>query len=332
MATHRTRRRRTRRAVALAVGLGGLAAAGRQAARRSWASGDDPCGPDGLTLPEGEDRTVTVDDGAELAARLAGPVDGPVVVLPHCWTGSRAIWAPVARILVSSGHRVVLYDQRGHGASTFGAGRTDMERLGADLREVLEQLDLHDVVLAGHSMGGMTVQALAKEDPDVVRKRARGVVLVSTSAKVMPRPVPSSAVQVAVGARAIGPWFRGPAGLQMARGAVGDRAHRAHVIASRDHFIDTHASARAGFLVGMSRMDLRPGHGHIEVPTKVVVGTQDRLTPLRMAKVLARGIADSELVVLPGAGHMLPLERPQEVAEVIAGLTVIGTTDAAPGS
>jgi pimeloyl-ACP methyl ester carboxylesterase len=326
LADRRSKRsRRNRRAIALVVAAGGAAAIARQArGKQVWASGDDPCGPDGLTLPAGEERTITTDDGAELAVTLTGPADGPVVVLAHCWTGSRAFWSPVARRLAADGHRVVLYDQRGHGASTFGSGLTTMERLGEDLRTVLEELDLTDVVLAGHSMGGMTIQAFAKEFPEELRKRARAVVLVATAAKIVQRAVPAAAIEAVLGDRTLGSWFRGPAGIRMCRGALGESAHRSHVTATRDHFIDTLAAARTGFLVSMSAMDLRPGHVHIEVPTTIVVGSHDRLTPVSLAKVMAKGIGGAELVVVPKAGHMLPIEDPARVAEVIEQHTSIG--------
>ncbi|HET8618358.1 MAG TPA: alpha/beta fold hydrolase, partial [Acidimicrobiales bacterium] len=81
-------------------------------------------GLDDLGVPRGRALVVTTDDGARLAVTDAGDritLGGPApVVLAHCWTGSRAVWAPVARRLVAAGHRVVLYDQRGHGASTAG--------------------------------------------------------------------------------------------------------------------------------------------------------------------------------------------------------------------
>ena len=311
------------------LGAGGLAALARQTrGKQSWSTGDDPCGPDGLALPVGEERTVLMDDGAELAVTLAGPLDGPVVVLAHCWTGSRAFWSPVARRLAANGHRVALYDQRGHGASTFGSGLTTMERLGDDLRTILDEFDFTDVVLAGHSMGGMTIQAFAKEHPDELRKRVRAVVLVATAAKVVQRAVPAAAIDAVIGERTIGSWFRGPAGIRFSRGALGEVAHRSHVAATRDHFIDTLAAARTGFLVGMTAMDLRPGHVHIEVPTTIVVGSHDRLTPVRLAKVMAKGIGGAELIVVPKAGHMLPIEDPTRVANAIEAHTAIGEAKA----
>ena len=150
-------------AVAVAGTAGAVAAIVR--AERRWQAADDPCGPDVLALPDGEQRKVETDDGAVLSVVVAGPPDADTVVLSHCWTGSRGVWAPVARRLLERGRRVVLYDQRGHGESTVGTEGCTIERIAADLRDVLAAVDVRDAVLVGHSMVGMTVQAFAAHHP-----------------------------------------------------------------------------------------------------------------------------------------------------------------------
>ena len=316
MATSRRRRR-------FGLALGAAAAAGavgylvRSRAQR-WSTDDDPCGPDGLTLPAGETRTVRTDDGAELEVLVAGPADGPTVVLAHCWTGVKDFWGAVARRLVADGHRVVLYDQRGHGGSTVGSDRLTTDRLGDDLLAVLDDLGAPEVVLAGHSMGGMTIQALAVNHPDVVRDRVRGIVLVATAAQVLPRPLAGPLVDLALGNAALSALAGTPRSLVLTRGAVGRAAHRAHVQATADGFFGTTGSVRSGLLTAMSAMDYREGLAGIDVPTTVLVGTHDRLTPVSRSRVLAERIPGAELEVLSGAGHMLPLEEPERVAAAIA--------------
>jgi pimeloyl-ACP methyl ester carboxylesterase len=317
-------RRRNRKRVATSVtgvalaGLVGAAAVRAQRARR-WSTLEDPCGPEGLALPDGEARTVRTADGAELDVLVAGPATGPTVMLSHCWTGAKELWAPVARRLVADGHRVVLYDQRGHGRSTFGDGTATVDRLGDDLLAILEATGATEVVLAGHSMGGMTVQGFAAGHPDELRARVRGIVLVATAARPLPRPLPAPLVQAAVGDAVMQRLARRGLTAGPTRGAVGREAHRAHVRATHDLFVGTPGVARAGFLVGMSRMDLRRALSVISVPTTILVGTHDRLTPLPRARELAAAIPHAELRVLPGFGHMLPIEAPAEVAGAITG-------------
>lgn len=314
------RRHRGRRLLTVAA-LGGLvtAAVVRSRGSGAWATGDDPCGPEGVTLPQGEASEVGTDDGAVLDVLVAGPVDGPTVVLPHCWTGTKEIWAPVARRLVAGGHRVVLYDQRGHGRSTLGTDPMTTDRLGDDLLAVLDAVGGTDLVLAGHSMGGMTIQALAVRHPEVVQDRVRVVALVATAAQTVPRPVPSFLVDRVLGDAASSRIARG--GLAISRRAVGADADRSHVQATHDGFASTSGAVRAGFLVAMTHMDYRDGIASIGVPTKVLVGTHDRLTPVARARLLASRIPGAELVVLPRLGHMLPLEAPDVVAAAIAELS-----------
>lgn len=304
---------------ALAIGGAVMAALTGFRAPHRWSTAPDPCGPSGLDLPDGDAEVVVTDDGAELAVTIAGAPAAPTVVLAHGWTLHQGVWGAVARRLVLGGHRVVLYDQRGHGRSTLGTAALTIERLGADLRAVLDQLDITDAVLVGHSMGGMTVQSFATQYPEVLKARARAIVLVATAARFLGHPVPTVFVQFVFGDRRVQRFGRGSIGLALARPVVGRRPRMAHMVAVRDGLAITPSAARLGFLVAMSGMDLRPGLDEIPLPTTVLVGTQDRLTPPRLARTLVEAIPGAELIVLPGAGHMLPLEEPDRLVEAIRG-------------
>ena len=153
------------------------------------------------------------------------------------------------------------------------------DRLGEDLKAVLDDLGADELVLAGHSMGGMTIQALATHHPEVVRDHVRGIVLVATAAQAFPRPVARALLDLALGDVALAPLRRGALSLAVTRGALGRQAHRAHVQATAEAFFGTTAAVRSGFLAAMSAMDYREGLADIGVPTTVLVGTHDRLTP-----------------------------------------------------
>ncbi len=277
----------------------------------------DPWDPDAPRFPEGDDVRVTTDDGVELAVTTAGPADGPVVVLSHCWTGSRAIWGPVAERLVDHGHRVVLYDQRGHGESAYGSEPPSIAMLGDDLRAVIDAVGLDELVLAGHSMGGMSIQSYAAEHPGHFKEHVRGAVLVSTAARTIGRALPFLVIDRVLGDRYPAWARRGVLGRSIVRGSLGAARQRAHVELTLDGWARTSGYARAGFLVAMAGMDLTTALRDTSIPATVMVGQRDTLTPVRLARQLASGIAACELVVLPGAGHMLPLERPDEVADAI---------------
>lgn len=316
----RSARTKRNRRIALTA-LGAITAGGVVRARRSrGAAYEDPCGPEGLALPEGERLTITANDGADLNVLVAGPADGPVVLLPHCWMGGMTIWGAVARRLVASGHRVVLWDQRGHGESTLGTDPITVDRLGHDLDHILRELDLSDVVLAGHSMGGMTVQAFAATNPDAFRERVRGVALVSTATRNGGYlKVPHRVATSIFGDKRTATMGKRP--LSRTPGVMGRLTSPASVAATGEAMLAASGVARAGFLVAMTTMDYRSTLPTIKVPTKILVGSRDFLTPVARAKALAAGIPDAELRVLKGYSHMLPFEAPEVVAETIVSLT-----------
>lgn len=302
-----------RRTVSL-LGLGAAAIAGAAyVARRRLDEG-----PPLATVEGGERTKVETSDGAVLDVHVVG--DGPGVVLPHCWTGTMEVWAPVAAKLVASGHRVIRYDQRGHGGSTSGADGFTIERFGDDLREVLETLDVRDAVIAGHSLGGMTAQSFAIRHPEVLRERVRALVLAGTApaavvwaplARVTRRVLKSPKLENRMRARGGSPFVRG---------VFGARPNRAAVLATRDAFVNTSPDVRVGVLASMLNFDLRPQLHTITVPTVVVSGTRDTLTPPRWSRAIANAVPGARLETVKGAGHMLPYEVPDLLVGLIEQL------------
>ena len=266
-------------------------------------------------LPSGADRVVRTDDGAELAVSDVG--HGPAVVLAHCWMGAREVWAPVAHRLVASGHRVVLYDQRGHGASTVGADGFTIPRLGADLAAVLEAVDVRDAVLAGHSMGGMTVMSLLAHHPEVASDRGRAAVLVATAAGGLAGSMPRQAESL-LSSPIVDRMLRSGFGPSLQRAVVGARPCRDHLVRWRDVMVACPPDARIGWLRAMRDMDLRPALAAVDLPVTILVGSHDRVTPPRFAWELARLMPAARLRVLEGHGHTLPFEAAADVAGELA--------------
>jgi non-heme chloroperoxidase len=318
-------RSRGRRVLFLGGTLALSAAAGvayrRHQADRDRSIGDDHGGLGWGALTRPETMTVTTPDGADLAVwDVTGSGPGaPVVVLPHCWGCSHEVWLPVARRLVEHGYRVVLYDQRGHGLSGRGSAPLDFPTLADDLADVLEATDVRDAVLAGHSMGGMTVMALATYRPEVLRERARAAVLVATAAT---SPTPQNARAAQLGRRvisspALSRAMRLPNGHVFVRNVFGNEPVRAHMDLTRQLFAGCEGGVRGDFLLSMTAMNLLEGIASMEVPTTVVVGSRDRLTLPAKADEMVAAIPGSRLVTLSNRGHMLPLEDPDAVTDEI---------------
>lgn len=312
-----------RKAVTLAAGavVAGGVAGGVAVAWRRRPRPEEQAAP-AVEVLGGEERTVKTGDGAELAATVAGDPHGRLFTLAHGWGCDRATWLPVAERLVAAGHRVALYDQRGHGASTLGEDGLTMEALGDDIRAVLEDLDAREAVLAGHSMGGMAVQSFATRHPDVLAARVRGLALVSTACdKVVVKGLAGRIARQVVSHpgvdRALTHATLGPL---LVRGATVRRSPRAWRDSLRTTFTTTSSDVRIGCFDAMAAMDLSEKLADVDVPTLVMVGSWDLMTLPARSRRLAQLIRGSRLEVVPGAGHMLPFEAPDRVAAALQTL------------
>ncbi|MGA6158119.1 alpha/beta fold hydrolase [Stenotrophomonas sp. NPDC087984] len=289
-----------------------------------------PVGPYAPPVPERELTAVSA-DGSRLHTELHGPEDAPAVLLAHGWVCSTAFWAPVVRALAAD-HRVIVYDQRGHGRSPApGPGGYSTHALADDLVAVLEATlpPGRRAVLAGHSMGGMTLMAAA--DRPALRERAAAAVLCSTGASrlvdrslVVPLRSPRARARVhrvLLGSRApLGPVT--PLAKRLVRYAtMGPGADPAAVDMCARILHACPRAVRAGWGRVLLDLELDARIGELTMPTAVIVGTADRLTPPEHADALAAALPHcTGLIELPGLGHMTPVEDPEAVTGVIRGL------------
>lgn len=314
---------------ATAAGLGavsvGLNLAGRRQ-RRRWEANPDPLEGRIPRFPDGDYHTVEMDDGARISvvhARGAGPAPaaGPVVLV-HGLTANVDDWGPVAERLVARGLDVIGVDLRGHGRSTLGHDRFTPLRLAHDLAAVLDALDLRRVVLAGHSMGGMTVLALVAGRPELVAERVTGLALLSTSASLdsirFRLTIPVGA-QLSLAVPTLLDEAVPVLGVA-ALSAFGQRPSHFMLTQAIDSFQRCPPETRRAATAGLLRFSVADRLDTISVPTLVVCGTQDLVVPFGHSERLAEGIAGARLVALPGAGHIIPWERPGQVADEIARL------------
>ena len=347
----------------LGAGLG-LAAAGtavgvlRQQRAISRRAGQDvPFGSlhsDPLTVvaDDGVSLHVEVDDvpAAERPRRLMGP-SGPevTVVFVHgyclnldCWHFQRAAYRGLVR--------TVYYDQRSHGRS----GRSDrahanIDQLGSDLKHVIDTVSPDGpVVVVGHSMGGMAIVALAEQFPEMIGDRVIGVGLISTTAggldpgrillPMVPTRLTGRVTHGAVatlqrGHRTVDAARRlGAAIARVAtdRFAFGDQVPPAYL-----SFVDEMLSATpfevvADFFPSFASLDK---FDHVErlgaVPTSIVCGTADKLTSIGHSRKLHSRIPGSRLLECQGAGHMVILERHDQVNAELDQLISAATSRAA---
>ncbi|HEV7468903.1 MAG TPA: alpha/beta hydrolase [Pseudonocardia sp.] len=334
-------------AAGAAVGVGVAARKRSQIAtdRRRLASEMSHGIPD--SLPSGRECSVTADDGVRLAAEEIEPSGGRTptltVVLVHGFALDRRTWQFQRRSLPELGEpavRVVLYDQRSHGRSERAAQEScTLEQLGKDLDSVLRTLaPAGPLVLVGHSMGGMTLMALAEQKPELFRERVAGVGLISTSAgemgsaglpgtllsrhnpltrgvgllaRVQPslvegvRKVASNLIWGITRRYAYGNQSVDPALVDLV-----DTMISANAVDALTDFVDT--------LGTHDRIAALPGLASAEV--LVAAGTADQVIPYSHSERIAAELPTATLVTLPGVGHLPMLEEHEVIDEALTGL------------
>ena len=279
-----------------------------------------------------EELTVRTDDGVDLHVEVDGDRHAPLtVVLSHGFTARLGEW-DLQRQALRSRARLVLWDQRGHGRSGWTPlTRATIDRTGHDLGQVLDAVvPRGPVVLAGHSMGGMSVMALARQRPELFGTRVVGVFLLATSAGgLVSHGVAGLTVRVLRRLhllplylwllQALAPTLerhrrRGTriGRYYMRRYLFGrDDANREDVRKVQELLEETPLPVTMAFYATFLDHDesaALPVLGR--VPVTVVAATHDRLTPAAHGRDMAARIGDgAELVVVPGAGHSVNLTR-----------------------
>ena len=290
-------------------------------------------------------------DGTQLNVEVHGPSGAPTVVLIHGWTCKIAFWAPVIRALREGAPelRVIAYDQRGHGASEIPArDRYSVPILVEDLTAVLDATleDGEQAVLVGHSMGGMTIMAAGGNE--AILSRTAGAVLCSTGFQGLPAAsyvVPGLRRLPKTNARAhrfllgsslpIGPVT--PISRAMLKHtALGPKSNKPLQVANARIITACHPKPRAAWGHVLSDLDISAQIRDLNVPTSVIFGTKDRLTPPDAhAQPIADALPQFEgMVTLTGVGHMTPLEAPDSVVSLIRKRvqSMVNTAELAKGS
>jgi pimeloyl-ACP methyl ester carboxylesterase len=289
--------------------------------------------------------TVEAQDGVPLHVEVHGPHDARAsVVLLHGYELSQRLWARQVHALRTHRPdlRVVTYDHRGHGRSgATSAHRATLAQLGSDLHRVLERAAPGPVVLAGHSMGGMTIMSFLEQHPHAVQ-RVAGVGLLGTSAGALAENTFGVHPRVAAVAHRAVPRLQTWVHRRVEKGRAkppqpgtrwllfGADAHRADVRRTQRVLDETPAATAAHFYATFRDHDRAHALARLaEVPVLIAVGDRDRLTPPAHSHAMARALPHADLVVYPGSGHMLQLERADDVSRRLVGLVASALPTAA---
>lgn len=252
-------------------------------------------------------------NGIEMAYESAG--EGPTIVLLHGFPFDRTMWREQLEALVDEGFRVITPDLRGHGETEVGSAEATMEQMAADVAALLDGLNVTGpVVLGGLSMGGYVTLAFRR----LFAGRVRALLLADTRPQAdtdearrtreeTARRALSEGMQVV--ADAMLPKLLAPS-TREGRPEVVERI-LGMILRTRP---EGAAAALRGMAVRRDQTDLLP---EIDVPTLVVVGSEDVLTPPADSHTMHRAIRGSRLHVIEGTGHVSNVERPDEFNRVL---------------
>jgi pimeloyl-ACP methyl ester carboxylesterase len=349
-------RRLTLTGIGIGVAAAGATAAAGVVADRLARSLQTAKALDSLDTYEEEasaEIVVIADDGVPLHVEVDEPVGRPegisagvavpTVVFSHGYTLSLRAWVFQRRALKAAGYRVVLWDARGHGQSGAGSKESyEIDQLGHDLYAIISEVVPNGpLILVGHSMGGMTMMALAAHHPELIRDRVIGAAFVATS------PGGISAVSWGLGkvlgtaVHRLGPFAVGQlagrqglvntvlkAGREVEEYFVSLYSFASPVPLSivrltADMIFKTRMEVISDFMETFDKHDKREAlEQYIGVETLVLNGVQDMLTPPGHSEEIVRLIPGAEHILVNDAGHLVMLEHGDVVSEQLLALVV----------
>jgi pimeloyl-ACP methyl ester carboxylesterase len=307
--------------------------------------------PDDLppALPPDREYTIMADDGVELSVEELDPADGGApeftVVLIHGYTLDRRSWLFQRHDLAHSTAprvRQVLFDLRSHGRSGRSSrAACTFEQLGRDLDAVIQVAASEGrVVLIGHSLGGITIMALAEHNPELFAERICGVAFLNTSAgdigrSGLPKPLLSRRNPMLPVARQLSRWQ--PSARVIDRGrevsrnlvwsltrklAFGDEAVNPAVVELLYRMIrQTPFDVMTDFLEEFGAHNRYAALAGLQYAKALVLGADcDRLIQYEHSEAIAALLPDAELVQVEGSGHVTMLEQPKRVNEALLDL------------
>ncbi len=323
------------------AGLGAVSSVAASKALRQRKIRDVWEGEDFALLEADRGCVVTTPDGIPLVVREVGPVTAPLtVVFAHGFCmrmGSFHFQRAALATRWGEQVRMVFYDQRGHGQSGSASIETyTVEQLGRDLQTVLTvMVPRGPVVLVGHSMGGMTVLAHARQYPHEWGRRIVGAALISSAAEGVSRsPLGEILQNPALEAVRFATRYA-PRLVHRTRGAsraalrpilktasFGTDDVSPSVVAFSEEMIhDTSVATLVAFLHALEVHDESAALPVLaRVPTLIACGSRDMLTPVKYSEDMAAVLPDSTLVIVPKAGHLVQMERPEVINDALVRL------------
>lgn len=247
-------------------------------------------------------------DGQDISYSISGTGNATSIVLIHGFPFSREMWKPQVEFLEKK-YQVITYDLRGHGKSGEGEGQYFMEYFVDDLIALMDHLKISSSVICGFSMGGYIALRAIERNPE----KFKGLILADTKSEADSN---EAKLKRAAGLRVVKSQGVATFAEGFLKGALAPETFSANpdlVEKLKLIILSNKPIGICGALLALAcRTDTSASLSKISVPTLILVGEKDAITPPSVSEVMKEKIARSKLEVIPGAGHLSNLENSKD--------------------
>ena len=253
-----------------------------------------------------EEKTVQMND-LEVNYKIAGSADKPTILILHGWGSSSDSWVKVQEMLSAKGYQVIVPDLPGFGKTSAPNSIWGVKEYVEFVNKFAGQLGLKKFVLVGHSFGGQTAIQFAVQHPEKVEK----LVLIAAAGV---RRTPGAAKKLVMTAAKLVSFLLYLVPFEDLRNNMKNAMYMA--LRRRD-YMKTQGIMRDVFKKVITQ-DLTAKFSKISVPTLLLWGDKDEMTPIQDAYLTQELIPNSKLEIIPGAKHALNFQAPEKLSESIA--------------
>ncbi len=251
-------------------------------------------------------------DGIHINYEIYGREEGDVLMFSHSLGTNLLMWDPQVKAFRDR-YKIICFDTRGHGKSDVPEGPYTLEEMAKDAIGLLDKLGIEKVHWIGLSMGGMIAQAVALNYPE----RLKSLILCDTAAKVSEEDQPiwqeriDNALKYGMEAlldATLERWFTEPF----------RKKNPPEVQLIKKLFLSTPVKGFVGCAEAIRKLNYLDRLSEIKLPTLIIVGEEDKGTPVEVSKEMHKRIAGSELIIIPSAAHLSNLEQPEKFNTALA--------------
>ena len=248
-------------------------------------------------------------NGVQLNYQKTG--NGQPIIFVHGLSSSMELWTRIDQTALN-GKTIISYDLRGHGRSEKVSGPHNLEKHMSDLASLMEKLEIEKAQIVGHSLGAMIALELALQHPSKVSS----LTLLSTTA-AFPQETRNTFFEMAASASFGGMESITDQLIDLSFRPIFHKTESKIVEAIRRSLLSNDAPSIVSAIRMVAKVDLRERLSSVSCPTQILVGSDDILTPLDLAKELVASIKGAQLKELPNCGHAAPVEQPSLVTKAI---------------